>query len=428
MKIPEGIRIPCIVNHSDIEAGWTRVTDYDGIYLRAIPNASTDPDTSGGNASHTHTTPGHTHALTHSHGSTNSTTTTSHIAVNVGGEGSPLGVTRDGGHLHSFTLSSQTLTSGSAAPGTDSVGNDPSHLRVIWLESDGSPNNLPAGALGFFAGAVLPVEATLYEDAKNRFLRGAATNGDAGATSAGTLSSHSHVINNHTHTGQSHSHPSTNSGGPNLVNNEGEGNNDVPRHTHVHAVTSSSVSTGDTGNPTSPPVSGTQSVEPPFKKLAIISAAELFEGYIAVWARPLSQIPNDWILCDGDNATPDMCDGSFVKGANSLGEIGDAGGTSTHSHTEATHTHTIGSHSHSATFGTQSPGNWDIGSALPNKSWPLGNHGSQHNTTSAAASNFVGSASTGTLSTESHIPQYRTVAFIMCTKVSAGGGGFFPFF
>lgn len=426
MKIPDGVTIPCIVDHSEIEPGWNRVTDLDAKYIRAIPNSSTDPGDTGGAVSHSHSTPGHTHSLTHSHSSATSGSAAATTSTNVGGDEPPVSVVHDSPHTHSFTLSNQTLTSGSASPGTNSVANDPANLEVIWLESDGTPSNLPAGALGFFAGAVLPVEATLYEDAKNRFLKGAPTEGDAGDVGAGTLASHTHNIDDHTHTGQSHNHPSTTSGGSSSRTEGGDANT-RPRGGHTHPVTSNSVATGSTGNPTATPVSGAQSVEPPFKKLAIVSASELFEGYIAIWRRALSLIPEDWVLCNGENDTIDMCDGSFVKGADALGEVGDTGGTSTHTHTGATHTHTIGSHSHSATFGTISDSS-DVGTTTPNRSFALTNHQSSHNTTSAAASNFVGSETTGNLSSESHIPAYETVAFIMCTKVVTGGEGFFNFF
>lgn len=54
-------------------------------------------------------------------------------------------------------------------------------------------------------------------------------------------------------------------------------------------------------------------------------------GAIIIWDTARGPIPNGWQICDGTNGTPDLR-GLFVKGAAGPGDIGDTGGSLTHSH------------------------------------------------------------------------------------------------
>jgi len=80
-------------------------------------------------------------------------------------------------------------------------------------------------------------------------------------------------------------------------------------------------------------------------------------GAIIMWSGSLSSIPAGWVLCNGQNGTPDLRN-RFIMGAGSAYAPGDAGGVSTinlahshtvnsHSHSMQNHTHSIGSHVHS---------------------------------------------------------------------------------
>lgn len=91
-------------------------------------------------------------------------------------------------------------------------------------------------------------------------------------------------------------------------------------------------------------------------------------GIIVMWSGSINNIPQDWLLCDGTNGTPDLRD-RFVMGTVSDPEIGDTGGSNSiglsvsqlppHSHDGSTdidgnHTHTAttnlaGSHTHTGT-------------------------------------------------------------------------------
>ena len=49
------------------------------------------------------------------------------------------------------------------------------------------------------------------------------------------------------------------------------------------------------------------------------------EGIISMWAGDVENIPSGWVLCDGENGTPDLTD-RFVVGAGSQYDVGDTGG------------------------------------------------------------------------------------------------------
>lgn len=63
-------------------------------------------------------------------------------------------------------------------------------------------------------------------------------------------------------------------------------------------------------------------------------------GSIVMWAGTIASIPERWVLCDGNNGTPDLRD-KFIKGAAPAANPGATGGALTHAHADhASHTHT----------------------------------------------------------------------------------------
>lgn len=84
-------------------------------------------------------------------------------------------------------------------------------------------------------------------------------------------------------------------------------------------------------------------------------------GSILMWAGALAAVPGGWVLCDGNNGTPDLRD-RFILGA----AAGEAPGATGGSHTKTLtttelpgHTHTFtaasaGAHTHTGTTGNQS--------------------------------------------------------------------------
>lgn len=65
-------------------------------------------------------------------------------------------------------------------------------------------------------------------------------------------------------------------------------------------------------------------------------------GGIIVWSGAADAVPSGWVLCDGNNGTPDLRD-RFVLGAGTAHAVGEAGGEETHKLTVSE----MPSHSHS---------------------------------------------------------------------------------
>lgn len=93
-----------------------------------------------------------------------------------------------------------------------------------------------------------------------------------------------------------------------------------------------------------------------------------------LWSGAIGDIPAGWVLCDGNNSTPDLRN-RFVIGAGDTYAVNDTGGNvdHTHSFTGNGHTHVIGGGSDIATGpgfdaiseSTQVTGTTNAGSSLP---------------------------------------------------------------
>tara|TARA_B110000114_G_scaffold156837_1_gene170943 strand:+ start:82 stop:510 length:429 start_codon:yes stop_codon:yes gene_type:complete len=76
---------------------------------------------------------------------------------------------------------------------------------------------------------------------------------------------------------------------------------------------------------------------------ADIAAAAVPSGIISMWHGAASAIPSGWVICDGNNSTPNLTD-KFIKSAAAAGATG--GSATTGAHTLSTaempaHTHTL---------------------------------------------------------------------------------------
>lgn len=59
------------------------------------------------------------------------------------------------------------------------------------------------------------------------------------------------------------------------------------------------------------------------------SLLEILKGIIVMWSGSQSNIPSGWVLCDGNNGTPDLRN-RFIVGAGSVYSINSTGGEATH--------------------------------------------------------------------------------------------------
>ena len=108
-------------------------------------------------------------------------------------------------------------------------------------------------------------------------------------------------------------------------------------------------------------------------------------GIIAIWSGSIVSIPTGWVICDGNNGTPDLRN-RFVVGAGDTYAVDANGGALEHNHgfTADMHTHTI-----------PAGANINTGVIISNITDPT--------------------AATGTTDNESSLPPYYALAYIMKT-------------
>lgn len=336
--VPSGVIVAWPSTNGTIPSGWSRVTDFDGYYLEGT--TSNPSATPGGSATHTHTSPAHTHVPSHTH--TGTTGPSSGRVASMAGTSA----SRDQ-HTHNITTGTSNLTENdpiSVDFGTAS--NDPPYTEVIWIESDGT-TDIPNGAWALFNSDTLPTNWS--RQSGNRFLKGSTAGGDGGAT-GGSSDSHTHIDPGHTHTEEPHSHTGRTTANSNAYYSRSKYTG-VSITSHSHNVTSDLViATEQSGVAQLANADG----QPPFYKLNIIQngtgSGNTPTNIIAMWDGTIANIPTGWVLCDGNSTCPNLND-KFIKGANADSEIGTTGGALTHTHSAGTaHSHTINSHTHTFTF------------------------------------------------------------------------------
>ncbi len=399
--VPRGLIVMWPGTNGTIPAGWDRVTALDSKYPKGIATAGTEPGTTGGAATHTHTTPGHTHDESHIH------TSPTAGALKVLGT-----------HTHSRpSTNSATVVSGSTAPGTDNENNDPARLDVIFVQSDGTALGAPNGSLGLM-GDIAPTGWTTYANATNRFLKGAVAAGNGGGTAVSSLDSHVHAVDAHTHTGTSHTHVSGNTGTASSTLGPATGSGSVTSAaTHDHAIVIGSASTqslastsgGNSG-------AGPASMDPPYRNLRVrentSGGVSLPVGLICAWRGELGLIPDFWQLCDGTNGTPNMTN-VYPRGATA--SINTTGGSLTgHTHTGGSHTHSTTGHSHTASTLATGAGST---TAITTATVAISTAAHVHTLTDVNSTTpTVASITAGTLASATQEPAHEQVAFVQLVE------------
>jgi hypothetical protein len=136
-------------------------------------------------------------------------------------------------------------------------------------------------------------------------------------------------------------------------------------------------------------------------------------GGIILWSGSLGSVPSGYVLCDGNNSTPDLRD-RFVIGAGSNYAVAATGGSAdaivvTHTHT-ATSVVTDPGHVHSYQKPSGAPNN--AAGSIPNDITQVA-----ANTASAVTGITVATtnANAGTSGTNANLPPYYALAYIMKT-------------
>lgn len=400
--IPSGVIIAWPSTNASIPTGegWSRVTGLDTYYLQGT--TSNPSGTAGGATTHTHTSPNHQHTVAHTH------TVPQFAAVATGtATGSGSGAARNT-HVHAaFTSNNPSITNNNVASASlGTASNDPPYLDVIWLQSNGTPTGIPAGAIVWYDSDTLPTGWT--RQGGNMFLRGAAGAGDGGGT-GGSSDAHSHTDSGHTHTEASHTHTGTTGNGDTAA--VSAAGSTVNISAHAHPVTS----TGTTATEVSGVgVLANGDGQPPFYKLNAIrndnAGADLPNGIITAWTGTIANIPPDYVLCDGNNGCPNL-NNYFIKGANADSEINTTGGALTHTHAAgAAHSHTISNHQH--TFSTGASTSGTIGDSTGTQR-TANNAGHTHsNVTNVTSGGTTGTQTITADANTDNRPPYKQAAFI----------------
>lgn len=411
MKISNGIIFIWSGTNAGIPSGWSRVTSMDDTYPKGTADA-TNPDTTGGATSHTHTSTAHTHtAAAHTHTIT--------LAAGSGGGGgtSQAGATNARvGHTHS-TFASGAVSSFSAqstAVTYASMSNDPPFYSVIYITPTTFTASLPASVIGLVdaaaPGGFNVCDGTLSTpNLVGKYLRGSAAGADGGTTGGSTANSHTI---NHSHT-TSHAHAAGTSDAPSLAGAGNAGSSAAGSHTH--SVTVNAATPTLTDNFTLNPA---ETVEPAYTKLMAIQAAAetaIPAGIIALWKGTLSTIPGGWKLCDGTGGTVDMR-GRHLKVTATVGEVGTTGGSNTHTHAAQNHTHAGVAHTHTAANATHAGARTYIGGGAADAD------AATIHTVSTDSISLVADTGSTSADSSSNEPSYRTVAFIkLAYRINTGG-------
>ncbi len=478
MAIPAGVIAAWRGTIANIPAGWDLCDGNGGRpnllakFLKSVPDAVTDPGTTGGSDTHTHVESGtggaHDHDGTSgsggAHQHTTPTTTGSHPYSAHGTQGYQYSEVRncgeqaDGGNhnhtwpsggAHTHSIDSQ----GAHAHTLQNADTRPAYYEVAFIYSDGSPVTFAEGIIALWSDVLgnIPTGFTLDTSLVAKFLRCVPAATEPGTT--GGADSHAHTQNAagaHTHTlaaNANHSHTSNSAGshghGSSWYYQSGvtahlpSGMWNRGNHTHGSGTATGHTHTAQSAGSHSHTMNSSDG-RPPFYELAPIKAGvggvALAVGTICIWTGTLANIPADWALCDGSGDTPNLLD-KFIRGvATDATDPGNTGGNTTHTHTTQAagdHTHTPdsqGAHIHTASNSTWSHYHgqvyWTNYSALmtldPGYYGPSHNHGNLSSTGAHIDHSITtsGDHSDHTYGTASSLPAYYEVAFIYCTAAA----------
>lgn len=403
MIIKNGVIFIWSGTHALIPSGWSRVNSFDdGIFPKGT-DASTNPNTTGGAATHTHTSPAHSHTTAQAH------THTITIPNGSGGLGTSTGSNTDANtHNHSTVTSGAvgSFSTSSVAATYGAFSNNPPFYSVIYVTPTIATSVIPSGIVCLADAAITGMNicdgTASTPNLVDKYLNGAATGADAGTT-GGSLTN-THALS-HTHT-TSHVHAAVTS--PNSpgsgVGSQASGANIVNTGAHNHSVSLLAATPSTTDNVTL--AESAETVEPAYTKLLAVqapSASRAPLGIIALWTGLLSAIPGGWVLCDGTNGTIDMRS-RHLKITGTVGAVGATGGSNTHTHASQNHSHTV-AHTHTQSLGHSNVrGSGGSGATAASSA-------TTHSVTTDSVNLVIDNAAT-TADSSSNEPTYRTVAFI----------------
>jgi hypothetical protein len=144
------------------------------------------------------------------------------------------------------------------------------------------------------------------------------------------------------------------------------------------------------------------------------ASSTLPTGMILLWSGSIGSIPAGYLLCDGNNSTPDLRN-RFIVGAGSTYSVNQTGGSAdaivvSHTHT-ATSVVTDAGHNHTISLNNQSSQNGTVsgGGSIPATSSSTGTTSTATTGITVATTN----ATSGTSGTGANLPPYYALCYIM---------------
>ena len=137
---------------------------------------------------------------------------------------------------------------------------------------------------------------------------------------------------------------------------------------------------------------------------AFVTANSVPSGAILLWSGSVASIPTGFVICDGNNSTPDLRN-RFVVGADDTYDVDDTGGSADAVVVSHTHTVTDPGHNHSVPNSGSQNNSFDSGTTV----------GNDTTGTSGTATTGISIASAGESGTNKNLPPYYALAYIMKT-------------
>lgn len=418
--IPAGVILIWTGTHAGIPTGWQRETAFDGKHLKAW--GTEDPNDTGGSNTHTHSESGHTHTLdAHTHAVV--------LAHYSGPSGATQNLSQNVNDNHGHSSANIGGTSGGTLQDPSvtwsSVNHEPPYNEVIFVKPSGGAAPFSDDLIIFWNSATEPDDNFDFcdgnngtTDLRNKYLKGAAASGDAGGSGGAT--SHQHTVT-HGHTASSHTHSGTSGAEDNGGRRQDGSQFTAARGNHRHTV-NLSAATANVNDYTKTDAGSGDSIDLAHHRLALIqntSGASKSPklGMIGLWLGAVANVPAGWDVCDGNNDTPDLRN-KYIKVINVTSEIGDTGGSNTHSHSAVSHTHTAtGTHTHSGSTGSAT-------TTVGGQGGGDGYTPSTHTHTLQSVGTATATFSTDDLDSGdpvNHEPAYRIAAFIQLNQIYGGG-------
>jgi hypothetical protein len=139
------------------------------------------------------------------------------------------------------------------------------------------------------------------------------------------------------------------------------------------------------------------------------AATPIPAGAIVLWSGSIGSIPAGYVLCNGNNSTPDLRD-RFVVGAGSTYAVNATGGSANAVLVSHTHTATVTDPGHNHTINLYGGGT-DLNVEGADTIQSLGTATTNTNTTGISVAN----ASAGVSGTNANLPPYYALCYIMKT-------------